>query len=242
MQETIDKAYYFDRNEFLVLLWLSGAKGAYSFPLPTKETFDKRTFLQSIYALTKRGFLVMEDKPVLSSEIKRLMGQVCASKLVINIAPKDEFAQKICYLSDCKAAVLELSGQSGMFRFTELPIEKFMYDLFEDVGLSRQPIVTEEEGVCMERYHECLSEERQHILALEERMPSPDFFAWAQEIKAQSAWEFFLPEQNHWVRRLLFIEGCMNTWVLDKTEKIVKLHHDSQQLRDEIQKFIRERL
>ncbi len=236
MQERIEKVYYFNRKEFLLLLWLGGARNLYSFPLPKKEDFGKKDFLQGIYALSKGGFLRTEGGLALSVEMERLIGHISTAKLALTILPAAELPQKICYLSAKYAVVVELSGQRDVFRITEKPLTGFLEELFLEDGAC---IADEEEGLRMEKYHACFSAERKKILAQEKALAEKDFLAWAQREQLQSAWEFFDAEQKSCIRRILFLEGFMNTWVLEQSGRDTRLHYDSLQFRERIRRFIR---
>lgn len=236
MQGKIEKVYYFNRKEFLLLLWLGGAKNLYSFPLPKKGDFDKKDFLQSIYALSKGRFLRTEGGLALSAEMERLIWHISAAKLALTILPSAELAQKICYLSAKYAVIVELSGQKDVFRIAEKPLTGFLEELFPKGGAC---IADEEEGLRMEKYHACFSAEREKILTQEKALAAKDFFAWAQREQMQGAWEFFDAEQKSCVKRILFLEGCMNTWVLEQSGRDTCLHYDSLQFREAIRRFIR---
>ena len=242
MQETIEKGYYFNKNELLLLLGVSGQEEIYSFPLPTKEQFDEKLFLLTLHQLLKKGFLNLDGRLALSPETEQVLSKLRTAKLALTIVPAEEQMQKICYISKQGAVVLELLAQKALVRVAIVSKQDFLNNLFSGIGLSEPMLETEEEGLSMEKHQNCFSEERQRFMEQEESALQEDFLQWIQRDHILSGWEIFDLRQKKSLKRLLFLEGCLNVWILDKTEEDTRLCYDSLQLREEIRQFIAERV
>ena len=66
MQESIEKAYFFSKKEFLVLLGIAGLQEIYSFELPKDQEITSEELIYALYQLIQKGLITMEGKPSLS--------------------------------------------------------------------------------------------------------------------------------------------------------------------------------
>lgn len=235
MPESMEKAYYFSKNEFLVLLGLGGLGEIYSFRLPGREEFDSAAFTLALHRLLRRGQVRLNPEPVLSAEMEGILEAIRLAERILSVAPAEDGAQKICYLSASGVAVTELAGQQGELRLSLVSREEFYETLFEGTGVSERFLENEEEGRRLEAFNGQVREERSKYL---EECPAEELLPWLEREEVQSAWELLEPGQEKPLLRILFRKGCMNSWVLLETAEGSRLTYDSLEFREELRRMI----
>lgn len=240
MDKTIEKGYYFSKNELLLLLGISRLEEIYMFPLPKQKDFGEQQFILALHQLLKKGFLQWKRQLIFSPEIEQIFLRMRTATLALAVIPQEERMQRIYYISGQGIAAAELIGKNDEIRLSVLSDEAFFEKLFDESDSFRHILETEESGLRMEQYHDFLSKEKLQFIDQEEKMDSENFLIWSQREQMLSAWEFFDLKKRTLLKRLLFLEGSMNIWILDKMPETIQLYYDSKQARAEIRKFIAE--
>lgn len=240
MDKTIEKGYYFSKNELLLLLGISRLEKIYMFPLPKQEDFGEQQFILTLHRLLKKGFLQWKERLIFSPEIEQIFLRMHTAALALAVIPQEEQMQRIYYISNQGIAAAELIGKKEEIRLSLLSDEDFFEKLFDEPDGFRQILETEESGLRMEQYHDFLSKEKLQFIDREEKMDFENFLIWSQREQMLSAWEFFCLKRRVLLKRLLFLEGSMNVWILDRTPEAIQIFYDSKQARAEIRQFIAE--
>ena len=235
MQEMIEKVYYFSKNEFLVLLGLGRMEEIYSFELPGKAEFENEDFILALYQLMKKDCVRIESGPVLTEKAERILQWICAAERALVVVPAEEGEQRICYLSEAGIVVTELARQNDEIRLRMFPEEAFREILFAGTGVAEQPIITEAAGQQMEAFHGKMREQRRQILVEEMDFFAADLYAWSDRAEVQSTWEILDLRRKVSLKQLVFRKGCVNPWVLERSEEGLQLCYDSLEFRKSLQ-------
>lgn len=239
MSERIEKAYYFKKNEFLLMLMIGRVNEIYSFSLPEPEEMDNSTITMTLYRLMKHGHLQMEDDQVaLSEEMDKAVECIRTAFYALNIVPDEENEQRICYLSDKGTVVTELSEQNNEIRLQILTKSEFLESLFERSGVDEMPIESYEEGQELEEFNGQVSGEHQIYAAEEPVSLETDLFSWMDRESVLCGWEIQDLKKKVPVKRILFRKGFLNSWVTEQTEEGIQVCYDSIEYREELKNWL----
>lgn len=238
MQESIEKAYFFSKKEFLVLLGLAGIREIYSFELPKSEEITSEELIYSLYQLTQKKLVRMEGKPELSPDMAEIMGFVREGKRALSVIPGKDKDQLIAYFSPDGIGVMEICPDKGGLRAGKLSEEELWERISGAESLGQALLETEEEGQALERYNEPARQDRERFES--QVLPGlvEDFFRAAEKEDVYAAWELFDLEERRARERILFLKGTFCSWILRQDEEGRFLVPDSLESREKLRRHI----
>lgn len=243
MDDSIEKAYFCSRNEFLILLGIAGAGQIYSFELPGRDQVTEEELTLALYQLIKKGFLQMKEQPEPEPAIRRILDKICHARQVLQVIPGRDGAQKICYLSGEQAAVTELGGEGKELRLCLLAKEQLWQQLTAESQAGPVFLETETEGEALLRHDEAARKEQQ--LLSSGRLPSGKALSMLEPLAAVTeqkeitcAWERFDLKEGRVLERFLFLEGTTIPWILIQTWESCTAAPDSLEARNELRRKI----
>lgn len=238
MIESVEIAYYFNKNEFLLLLGLVGIGEIYSFELPSREEYDRETAALALHRLAVRGLVELSsERPVVIPALAALLHHIHSAARVLAVFPR-EGVQQICYLSEEQAVITELTEHGGDIRLSAVSAEAMWTELYEVSGILREPFATEDQGE-LYRWHQPMVQEEYQVLSDPECiLTEATVFEILEQEQILAVWEFGdagrLDEAH---LRIVFRSGCMNTWISVETDSR-QVYMDSVPIRERLQKLI----
>lgn len=228
MQDEIEKAYYFSKKEFALLLGMSGADEVYSFHLPGKEEITNEDLIYTLYRLVKKELVRLDGGgPSLCPGMKSLMDGIRKASLALSVIPKGAGNQKIIYLSSPQAVLTEICDDKGRIRAGGLSKDQLWERLTDEEELGRLLLETEEEGEAIRQYNEAVQEEYRRLEDME-LVPLEEAFPACMEMEpVYAAWELFDLKEKIPVKRCLFLKGGMNSWLLVQDREGRRLSADT---------------
>lgn len=243
MDDSIEKAYFCSRNEFLILLGIVGAGKIYSFELPGRDEVTEEELTLALYQLTRKGFLQMKEQLVPEPSIRRILDKICHARQVLQVIPGRGGAQKICYLSGEQTAVTELDGESGELRLCLLAEDQLWQQLTAEDQVGPVFLETETEGQTLLRHDEAARKEQQ--LLSSGQLPSGRELSMLEPLTAvmeqsgiRGAWERFDLKEGKALERFLFLEGRTIPWILIQTWESCTGVPDSLESREKLRRQI----
>lgn len=235
MTHLIEKAFYFSKKEFLVLLALDGIRRIYSFQLPGQQDIGRGEAITLLYSLVKRGIAGAgqdQEKPEIIPEVKEILAKIRDAVYGLTVMPGTCGRQQICYLGKRGFVLTELTGQTDEIRIRSISCEQLRELLLEGEGLPSMPFQTEAEGKKLAQYSPQVAEELEELT---KRAPVPmeeSLHQWTEQMGAECAWELSVTEAQKAVKRLCFLEGGMNSWVVWQTGETEEAAFDSLERRE----------
>ncbi|MDO5415637.1 MAG: hypothetical protein Q4F29_00435 [Lachnospiraceae bacterium] len=230
MLNSIEKAYFISKKEFLLLLGIAGAGEVYSFELPRKKDVTSEDMINALYQLARKGFIKIEDRPVLNPDILRIMEIIRYASLALTVNPKSG-NQRICYFDGERLAAAELCGDTDQIRIGCMSGQELWEELTGEELLGRTSLETENDGLLLERYDEQVRLEREALLA-EPLPPLEEPHDPDEDSPAEKAfWERFDLRRRCVTGRYRFRRGTINSWILCQEETGIQVLYDSQEER-----------
>ncbi|MDO5551104.1 MAG: hypothetical protein Q4F76_08025 [Lachnospiraceae bacterium] len=243
MDDSIEKAYFCSRNEFLILLGIAGAGKIYSFELPGRDEVTEEELTLALYQLTRKGFLQMKEQPEPEPAIRRILDKICHARQVLQVIPGRGGAQKICYLSGEQAAVTELGGEGTELRLCLLAEDQLWQQLTAENQVGPVFLETETEGQTLLRHDEAARKEQQLLSSGQLLSGRPlsmlePLTAVMEQSGVRGAWERFDIKEGKVLERFLFLEGTTIPWILIQTWESCTAVPDSLEARKELRRKI----
>lgn len=238
MQESIEKAYFFSKKEFLVLLGIAGLQEIYSFELPKDQEITSEELIYALYQLIQKGLITMEGKPSLSPEMGELTAIIQGGQFALSAVPGKDKDQLIAYVSPEGIVAMESCPDKGGLRIGRLLEEDLWQRLSGEESLGLPLLESEEEGDVLERCNEGVRQEREAFEELALPPMEEEIFSIMEKGQALAAWVWFDLTERKTLKRFLFLKGGICSWILKEDEEGRLLTPDSgerrQKLRQEI--------
>lgn len=238
MPERIEKAYYFKKKEFFLLLCLGGLSEIYSFKMDAADDISHAEMAIMLHQLMKRGCIQMDEKVRLSEEMRTMIEKIRMAYYGLNLVPMDDRSQKICYLSENGVFVTELTGQNDEIRIRQMDWETFGTFLFEEMGMKEPFFETQAEWQEMEMMNLQMQREHQQY-AGEDVLPlDTDLFSWMERREVLNAWEIQDLQSREPVRRILFRRGLLENWVMEQDIQGIDVYCDNRESRETMMQWL----
>lgn len=238
MMDDMEKAYFFDKNEFRVLLILGNIKKLYCFDLLFQEELDEKVLAMAIYSLTKRGCIQMGQSPMFSEEIAQYLEILRTAETAFQSISAGEHLQRCGYISRRGVVLVELSPDGREVRMSERKKEAFRESFFEGTGVCETAPETDYLGEELERFHENLTEEKNSLFSEQQFQMGKSLSVWLDAEAVESVWEIADMKAHCIVGRLAFVEGSIHSWVILLDGKEKKVRVDSLEFRENFVKWL----
>lgn len=239
MQDRIEKAYFFSKKEFLLLLGIAGIQEIYSFQLPGSEEVTSEELIYTLYQLMKKGLIQMEEDGLkLSAELASLMEIFREGGQVLSAIPGRTSSQMIFYFASQGIGAAEACPEKGGLRVGLISAGDVWERLTGEETMEQPLLETEEEGQSLEQHNKGIQKDRETLEKLV--LPSlkePLLSCMDQEL-VTAAWELFDLKERKPLERFLFLKGCLYPWILKQNEDGQIVTPDSQNQREKLREQI----
>ena len=235
MRDQIEKAYFFSKKEFLLLLGIAGIQEIYSFRMPESQEVTSEELIYSLYQLIKKGLIQMEEGVLkLPQELASLMETFREEGQVLSAIPGRANSQLIFYFASHGISVVEACPDKGGLRVGLVSAGDVWERLTGEETMDRPLLETEEEGLSLEQYSEGITTERESM----EKLPLPSLteplLSCMDQKPVTPAWELIDLKERNVLERILFLKGTIHSWILKQEGQERLVMPDSKEVREKL--------